>query len=259
MSRTNRIYSTSGLYHVMLRGINRQQIFFDDEDCEMFLQNLRECKEIDDFQVHAWCLMGNHVHLLLLTKEVSLSVVMKRISTRFVIRYNQKYQRSGHLFQGRFRSEPIDHDNYYMRVFRYIQQNPIKAGMETELGSYQWNSLLGYLGQNDDLTDKEFAIKIFGNRKKLLDFVQVPEKADMMDMPLMPVVHLSDKRAAEILLQNSACPNISAFRSLSMELQMEACRKAIELGASYRQLARLVGISKTVIYRKIKELRCAEE
>ena len=124
MPRNARKQSKSGIFHVMLRGINRQVIFQDDEDCEKYLQCLVECQKLSGFQLYAYCLMGNHVHLLLEEKKEPLSQIFKRLGVRYVYWYNWKYKRTGHLFQDRFKSEPVEDDSYFLAVLRYIFQNP---------------------------------------------------------------------------------------------------------------------------------------
>ena len=128
MPRQARRKSESGIYHILLRGINRQQIFEDIEDFEKFLEVLKDCKAISDYKLFAYCLMSNHVHLLIKEEKEPIEQIMKRIATRFVYWYNIKYQRVGHLFQDRFKSEPVENDAYFMTVIRYIHQNPLKAG-----------------------------------------------------------------------------------------------------------------------------------
>ena len=122
MPRSARKKSKTGIYHVMLRGINQQQIFEDNEDSEKFLQILKDCKAISEFKLYAYCLMGNHIHLLIHETEEPIEKFMKRIATRFVYWYNIKYQRVGHLFQDRFKSEPVEDDAYFLTVLRYIHQ-----------------------------------------------------------------------------------------------------------------------------------------
>ena len=129
MARQARKKSNSGIYHIILRGINRQQIFEDGEDYSKFLRILEECKAISKFEIFAYCLMNNHIHLLLKEVKEPIEQVMKRITTRFVYWYNIKYQRSGHLFQDRFKSEPVESDEYFLTVIRYIHQKPVKAGL----------------------------------------------------------------------------------------------------------------------------------
>ena len=129
MARTARAVGDSGIYHVMLRGINRQRIFEDDEDREKFLEILKKSKEKDGFDLLAWCLMPNHVHLLIKENEVKLGTIFRRIGASYVYWYNGKYERTGHLFQDRFKSEPVEDDAVSLTVIRYIHRDPVKAGL----------------------------------------------------------------------------------------------------------------------------------
>lgn len=129
MARTARIKSKTNIYHVMLRGNNKQQIFLDEEDSSRFLEIVRKYKDICNFKIFAYCLMGNHVHILVKTDDISLDSIMKRVVVKFVYYYNVKYSRIGHLFQDRYKSEPVETDEYFLQVIRYIHQNPIKAGI----------------------------------------------------------------------------------------------------------------------------------
>ena len=140
MPRQARKKSNSGIYHIILRGINRQQIFEDSEDYNKFLRVLEECKAISEFDIFAYCLMSNHIHLLLQENKEPIELVMKRIATRFVYWYNIKYQRLGHLFQDRFKSEPVENDEYFLTVVRYIHQNPVKAGICKKPQDYNYSS-----------------------------------------------------------------------------------------------------------------------
>ena len=95
MPRRARKKSDSGTYHIMLRGINKQQIFEEKEDYEKFLEVLKSCKAISEFKLYAYCLMGNHIHLLIKEGKESLETIFKRIGGKFVYWYNVKYQRVG--------------------------------------------------------------------------------------------------------------------------------------------------------------------
>ena len=139
MPRQARKKSESGIYHVMLRGINQQQIFEDSEDCDKFIQILQECKAVSGFKLFAYCLMGNHIHLLIKPEKEPLEQVFKRIGGRYVYWYNVKYQRVGHLFQDRFKSEPVEDDSYFLTVIRYIHQNPVKAGLCKNIKDYKYS------------------------------------------------------------------------------------------------------------------------
>ena len=120
MPRQSRKQSESGIYHIMLRGINQQQVFEDEEDNEKFIAVLKDCKLISEYKIFAYCLMGNHLHLLMKVENEKSDQIFKRIGARYVYWYNWKYQRKGHLFQDRFKSEPIDDDLYFLAVLRYI-------------------------------------------------------------------------------------------------------------------------------------------
>ena len=113
----------------MLRGINRQQVFLEPDDYVLFLEILRECKPLSGFKLYTYCLMGNHIHLLIKTETEDIGVSMKRIGIRFVQRMNRRYGRSGHLFQDRYKSETVMDDGYFLNLIRYIHQNPVKAGL----------------------------------------------------------------------------------------------------------------------------------
>ena len=129
MPRHAREKSQSNIYHVMLRGVNRQIIFEDDRDRQYFMTAMQRCKEVSRYRLHAFCLMPNHVHLLIEPAEEPLETVFKRIGVSYANYFNKRHERVGHLFQDRFRSENVETDEYYMTALRYILQNPVKAGI----------------------------------------------------------------------------------------------------------------------------------
>ena len=120
MPRQERTKSGTGIYHVMLRGINRT--------------------------FYSYCLMSNHLHLLVREHKESVSSVMKRLGIAYAYYFNKKYQRNGHLFQDRFRSEPVNTMEYFVTLLRYIHQNPVKAGLVSSPGNYSWSSWHEYAG-----------------------------------------------------------------------------------------------------------------
>ena len=125
MPRKPRESSGTGIYHVMLRGINRQDIFDDTEDYWTFIRMMSEVP----CYIYAYCLMPNHVHLLIAEKSLKVGEVVKSIASCYVLYYNKKYGRIGHLLQDRFKSEPCNDSGYFLTLFRYIHQNPVKAGL----------------------------------------------------------------------------------------------------------------------------------
>ena len=144
MPRIARKISITGRYHVVLRGNNGHQIFYDPEDYKKFYSLLVRYKSECGYKCHAWCMMPNHIHLLVEIKEYSLSMAIQRLTTAFVIWYNKKYKRVGHVFEGRFFSEPIDTDEYFFKAFRYINMNPVNGGICVKPEDFQYSSYNTY-------------------------------------------------------------------------------------------------------------------
>lgn len=140
MSRTARKKSETGVYHIVWRGNNTDTIFFDDEDYRVFRKILYDEKKRSGFSLYAWCLMPNHIHILLKEGNTPLGEIFRAIGTVFVTWYNRKYYRVGHLFQGRYWSEPAEDTAYFLKAVRYIHLNPVLAGICEAPDSYPYSS-----------------------------------------------------------------------------------------------------------------------
>ena len=229
----------------MLRGINQQQIFEDSEDSDKFLNILGECKGICGFSVYAYCLMGNHIHLLIKEGPEGLETMFKRLCGRFVYWYNTKYRRVGHLFQDRFKSEPVDSEKYFLTVLRYIHQNPIKAGICKRIADYPYSSYGEYIGRRE-IVDKEYVLE----QITLDEFIglnnELVEQC-CMDIADKTVVRVTDEQAKKLILRISKCDSVSAFQGLDLTTREKCLKKLREAGLSIRQLSRLTGISYNVV------------
>jgi len=254
MPRTARKAARSNIYHVMLRGINRQDIFEEDEDRIHFLNTVVRCKEASGFKLHAFVLMSNHIHFLIQPVDEPLDVIFKRIGTSYAVWYNRKYQRAGHLFQDRFRSENVETDQYFMTVLRYIHQNPVKAGMVGSPGDYRWSSYLAYKKGKGALTDTQFATELFGSREMLLEYL-VQENDDSVMDESDHDWRLRDDAAREVIYRITRCNSISEFQKLDLEDQKQFAVKLFSEGLSMGQIARLTGISKAMVFRAVKKSR----
>jgi REP element-mobilizing transposase RayT len=148
MPRKPRLHYPGVVYHVILRGNSGQNIFFDAGDRNRFFLLLQKGEERFGFLIHAFCLMTTHLHLVLQVGEVSLSRIMQNIGVRYTQFINRKYQRSGHLFQGRYKALLIDADSYLLELIRYIHLNPVRAGMVQYPEEYLWSSHSSYLGDS---------------------------------------------------------------------------------------------------------------
>lgn len=145
MGRPRRINVAEGLYHVIQRGNDRQLIFFGDDDRRAFLNRLARCAADCACRVHAYCLMSNHLHLLVQTSRPNLSVFGQQVFGGHALWMNRHHQRIGHLFQGRFTSRLVGEDPYLLQVSRYIHLNPVRARMVERPEEYPWSSMRAYL------------------------------------------------------------------------------------------------------------------
>jgi putative transposase len=144
MGRAWRIEYEGGLYHVLSRGNERKDIFHDDRDRLTFLDAIGEMADNYDVDIFAYVLMGNHYHILLRTNQANLSKSMQWLALTYARRFNNRHFRSGHLFQGRFKSIIVQNDAYLMRLSCYIHRNPLRAGIIDRLGEYPWSSYKAY-------------------------------------------------------------------------------------------------------------------
>ena len=135
----------------------QQQIFHKPRDYERLISTLGRYKEISQFELYAYCLMGNHIHLLIWSDYEPIGQAIKRIGDSYVFWYNKKYNRCGHLFQDRFRSIPVEDDAYFLTVLRYIIQNPVVAGICKRVEDYAYSSALDYCTAKSGLTDTTIA------------------------------------------------------------------------------------------------------
>jgi len=168
MARKPRIEFEGALYHVITRGNQRQQIFRGTEDYERYLRILGDYKTRYEFVLYAYVLMGNHVHLLMETKEVPLSRILQGINQSYTMYFNRKYATVGHLFQGRYKAILCDRDSYLLSLVKYIHVNPIRAGVVKALEGYPWSSHGSYVSQTRDkgIADAELVLKIFSQDKR---------------------------------------------------------------------------------------------
>jgi REP element-mobilizing transposase RayT len=146
MARKPRIHIPGGFYHVMLRGNGGADIFFTEADRYRFYLLMQEGVERYGHRIHAFCLMSNHVHLVIQVGDVSLSRIMQNLSFRYTRWINGQRKRTGHLFQGRFKAILVDEDDYLLTLVRYTHMNPVRAGIVKEIGDYPWSSHAAYLG-----------------------------------------------------------------------------------------------------------------
>ena len=247
MPRAARLYSKSGIYHIILRGINRQQIFEDEEDRKVFLRILREYKTECGYKLLAYCLMDNHIHLLMKEGDVPLGQMFKRIGACFVYWYNTKYQRVGHLFQDRFRSEVVENLAYLYTVINYIHQNPVKAGICSHPEKYLYSSFPEYLG-HPGLVDLDF-VEQYISKETVVEMSRKPSTEECLEMADTPQRRVTDQQAKKIIMEIAECDSVSAFQALEPAARDDYILKLKRSGLSIRQISRLTGASYYIIQK----------
>ncbi len=156
-SRKDQICHPGGYYHIYNRGIHKQDIFLEEKDYIFYLKRLRQVKDKQKASVICYCLMPNHIHLLLRQdSKIPIYKVMSCLHTAYSMYFNKKYNKVGHLFQNRFKQKEVKNDEYLLQLASYIHLNPLIDGLEEKLGDYQWSSYPDYINlRPGTLCDKE--------------------------------------------------------------------------------------------------------
>jgi putative transposase len=146
MPRPLRLEYPGAVYHVTARGNRQDAIFLDDRDRACLLSILASTLKICDAQAFAYCLMGNHYHFVLQTRQANLSILMRRVNSRYCLTFNRRHSRFGHVFEGRYKALHVDRDAYLLAVCRYVDLNPVRAGLAESPGQWNWSSYRAHVG-----------------------------------------------------------------------------------------------------------------
>ena len=240
MPRQKRIASETGVYHIMVRGINKQRIFEHQEDYQKYLQVLSDCKEQVQFDLYAYCLMPNHVHLLLRTEFTDLERIMKCIGSRYASWYNWKYERVGHLFQDRYLSETVENERYFLTAIRYIHRNPVKAMMVRRPEEYPYSSYPGFFTSQPLINSN--VVRSYIDPDNFKSFHDEENEDECMDLDNVKK-KLSDEEAFELLKQIANISEPGDFQKYSPERRNVVIKKALSQRISLAQIHRITGIS----------------
>ncbi|MBR6219988.1 MAG: transposase [Clostridia bacterium] len=243
MPRTARQKSENRYYHVILRGIGRQILFEDVQDNERFLSTVLRYRQELGFGLVAWCMMDNHVHLLIHDVPDQLDLIMKKIAGSYAIYYNRKYDRFGHLFQDRYMSEAVDSDEYLLTVVRYIHRNPEKAGI-AKAEDYRWSSYGDYLSPGEDI-DNALALELIGGPKRFADWMRQEREENCLDIRDKQWIH--DDEARKLICDTYKLTSGTQLQELNKKERDAALRWLKARGLTVRQLERLTGINRGVI------------
>ena len=242
MPRTARQQSKLFLYHIMVRGNGKQILFECDEDRERYLVKLYFCFKEQKLTLLAWCLMDNHVHLLVYDEDGALPVAMARINGSYAQYYNEKYHHVGHVFQDRYRSKPVESERQLLETVRYIHNNPEDAHI-CKAKNYRWSSYKEYLG-SPRLTNPNIVLDILGGRTNYKRFSR--EKSDpslRLDFACNP----STETLVSIARDALSPIEPSSVSSLPREQRNRCLCTLRTVGFTYRQMERLTGVSRGTI------------
>lgn len=254
LPRHSRTKSNTRIYHVVIKGADRQLLFDDDKDYKKYLDILEYYKSECGFEIFAYCLMSNHVHLLIRhPDDCSLDYIFRRINTTYAMWFNMKYSRTGFLQNDRFFSEPVEEERYLLAVVKYIHFNPTKAGLEQSPGTaYPWSSFFEYINQVSQLVDTPFILNILGGIEAFKDFHTTPSDFKCLDINQMRS-RTPDDVARDVIREITNCESVTDFQKLSLvnrDLYISQCHQK---GISIRQINRLTGIPIGAVQKAIKK------
>ena len=251
-----RVWRTvTGFYHVCARGMGKQLIFEGDEDRWEFLELMRDCCREEGVTVIAWCLMGNHVHLVLADYEDAMSAAMHRLLLTYARRFNKRTGRTGHLFQNRFDRRSLDTDRYLMAAIRYVHANPQEAGIAL-IECYPWSSFAEYLRAYDNDTTRGFSdpscvLELFGSAEGFIAYSLSTPDGSEPALCDMKETEWERHAFADRLAKSLGAPlhGVKAAPPARRDAVIVGLRDA---GFTVRQIEHYTGIGKSTVSRIVR-------
>lgn len=244
-----------GYYHIVNRGVDKRVVYKDDEDFKTYLEILCSASQIYEVKVHGYVLMSNHYHLLIETRKENLSKFMKHINASYAMYFNKRYKRSGHLWQGRYKSWYVTDESYLYALIAYIEYNPIKAKMVTKLGEYKYSSYKAFSEQEKaiECLKASFVFEDYNDVNERLEFIEYAHDERILDeikkasnlVVTSIKEHKPDIKKLQKKLHNAQ--NIDERNKILFEANKE--------GFSQHSLSTIVGMSQTQVSRIIKKQR----
>ena len=248
MPRKPREKSATGIYHVIVRGTSQQDIFHEEEDFHKYLETTKKVSLESGMSVLGYCFMNNHVHLLLREDYGDISVFMKRLGVSYAYWYNWKYERIGHVFQDRYKSESVEDDAYLLTVIRYIHQNPVKASITSKEEEYEWSSCVAYYEadrKSAKFPDTSLILSILHNEKRkaiegLQKFTAEANEDHCLDCDNRK--RISDSEAYEITKKLMKGKPVTALQNMDQDVRNTLLSHLRNEGLSLRQICRITGL-----------------
>lgn len=252
MARKARVKSRTGIYHIIVRGLDMQAVLGDEDDKSEFLNLLQYYKSRCDYEVYGYLILDDHIHMILKEGAKSISNIMKCIGVKYVAWYNARHDRDGRLFHDRFKSEPIEDEAYLQTVLRYIHQEPVRLGLATEVGRYRWSSYKEYLQEAAGLIDTHKVLSAFGKdaaHRKIAFRKYMNEPADDVCLEACRE-KISDEALRGLLLRLSGAATVADLKKLPKLKRDEVLREVkAQKATSTWQIAKVSGFSQSVVAR----------
>ena len=243
MPRIARNIREGGYRHVIVRGIGKQILFENERDNRFYIKLLEKYSKDTGIGVCAYCLMENHVHLLLHDRGTDTALFMKKMGVSYSAYYNGKYERTGHLFQDRYKSENIGSERGYIAVLRYILRNPEKAGV-CRTGEYRWSSFSSY-GDRKSFLDQSLTWELFKDKGEFRDYMLTVGTEVYMEYK----GRKDDEWAKDVIRSILGTETGTAVQRYNRQDRDLTIRMLKLRGLSIRQIERLTGINRGIIQK----------
>ncbi len=257
MGRQARKISKSGLYHIVFRGISRQNIFEEEADYEKIREIIQKVKRETKMEIYAYCLMSNHVHMFIKENAAGeISKIMTKILSHYATWFNIKYLRSGTLFGSRYKSEPVEDECYFLSLARYIHQNPMKAGM-ANAEDYEYSSYNDYINNRKKITDIDFLLNLLSSKRSraIEAFTDFHKNEETEDFEIINTQGKNSAQIRRIIMSEIGGKEPESIKELPKEERNKLIKKLVdEIGISKSALERATGISRGVILRITKQM-----
>ena len=258
IARKSRQYNFyNNVYHIMTRGNNKICIFNNKEDKKQYLKILKQTKQKFQFEIYAYCLMNNHVHLVIKDSSLQISQIMKKINLSYAKYFNEVYNRTGHLFQGRYLSKMVQEEGYFKQLCRYIHKNPEKANIES-MSKYTWSSYNDYVKYLDDFVNIKVLLELFSKDKNqaIEQFINFHKfNSRNIDYGIEEIefemnTKISDEELTKYIKKVLEIDNIASIKNLEKSKRNQQIIRLLNIkGITILQLARVLGVNRKIIER----------